>query len=191
LDKSIIGVLLIAILAIVSATSLAYYVAVQSDQTQNNPSPTPRSSPEPTPTQSPIATPTPKPTGKGIAKLIVSIEELSFASDGGMRLLIKGNITNLGAQTAYNVRLRVQTWFSNGSEGIDTTVTLNNQLIWIMPFEAVNIASGDTYRLTSRWFPENLVLSVPGEFWLNESGTVYPYDLVSSYVITPLWDDTP
>lgn len=129
MDKSIIGVLLIAILAMVSATSLAYYLAVQSNQTQNNPSLTPTPSPEPTPTKLPIATPTPKPKGKGIAKLIVSIEELSFASDGGMRLLIKGNIANLGAQTAYNVRLRVQTWFSNESEGIDTTVTLNNQLI--------------------------------------------------------------
>jgi len=189
LDRAIIGILLIAIITIVFATSIAYYIAVQTDQTQNNTFPTPTPSPEPT--QSPATTPTPKPTGKGLANLIVNVEKLSFRSDGGMRLLIKGNITNLGAQTAYNVRLRIQTWFPNGSEGMDTTVTLNNQLIWILPFEAVNITGGDTYTLTSRWFPENLVVSVPGEFWLDESGAVYPYDLISSYLITPLWDDTP
>lgn len=189
MDKAIIGVLLIAIIAIVSATSLAYYIAIQSDQTQDNPSPTPTPSPEPT--QSPVATPTPEPTGKGPANLIVNADELSFRTDGGLRLLIEGNITNLGAQTAYNVRLRIQTWFSNGSKGMDTTVTLNNQLIWILPFEAVNITGGVTYGLTSRWFPEGLIVSVPGEFWLDESGAVYPYDLISSYIITPLWDDTP
>ena len=124
------------------------------------------------------------------ANLKINVEELSFRTDSGLVLLIKGNITNIGDQTAYNVKLHIQTWFSNGSEGVDTTVTLNKQLVWILPFEAVNITSGDTYTLTSRWFPENLVVSVPGEFWLDSEGYVYPYDLVSSYVITPIWDNT-
>jgi len=56
----IAGILLIALLAVVSVTSLAYFVAVQPDQTQNNPSPTPTPTPEPTAT--PEATPTPTPT---------------------------------------------------------------------------------------------------------------------------------
>ena len=74
---------------------------------------------------------------------------------------------------------------------MDTTVTLSNQLIWILPFDTVNMTGGDTFTLTSGWFPEGLVVSVPGEFWLDEWGYVYPYDLISSYVITPLWDDKP
>jgi hypothetical protein len=58
LDK-IFGILLIAIIAIVSATSLTYYVAVQQNQTQNNPSPTPTLAPEPTPTTTPSPSETP------------------------------------------------------------------------------------------------------------------------------------
>ncbi len=53
MDKAIIGVLLIAIIAIVSATRLAYYVVVKSYQTQNTPSPTPTPIPEQTPTPNP------------------------------------------------------------------------------------------------------------------------------------------
>ena len=191
LDKKIIGTLLIALIAIVSTVSLSYFLLSQPNQTPNNPSPTPTPSPEPTPTQSPATTPTPRPTGEGLANLIINVKELSFATDGGLRLLIAGNITNTGAQTAYNVRLHIQTWFSDGSKGMDTIVTLNKQLVWILPFDAVNITSGETFTLTSRWFPERLVVAVPGEFWLDDEGYVYPYDLISSYVITPLWEDTP
>jgi hypothetical protein len=53
MDKAIIGILLIAILAIVSITSLSYYIASQSTQTSNDPSRTP------TPTSSPTITPDP------------------------------------------------------------------------------------------------------------------------------------
>jgi hypothetical protein len=61
LDKAIIGVLLIAIIAIVSVTSLAYFVAVQPDQTLNTPSPTPTPTPTPKPTTIPTPTPSEKP----------------------------------------------------------------------------------------------------------------------------------
>ena len=53
MDKAIIGVLLIAIIAIVSATSLAYYVAIQTNETHNTPLPTP------TPASTPLSTPAP------------------------------------------------------------------------------------------------------------------------------------
>jgi hypothetical protein len=189
LDKKIIGILLIAILAIVTAVGLAYWVFSQSNQTNNTVPNSP--SPEPTPTQSPAATPTPIPTGEGPANLVINVKELSFATDSGLKLLIAGDITNTGAQTAYNVKLHIQTWFSNGSKGMDAIETLNREVVWFEPFRAVNITSGDTFTLTSRWFPKNLVVSVPREFWLDNEGYVYPYDLISSYVITPLWEDTP
>jgi hypothetical protein len=57
LDK-IVGVLLIAILALVSVTSLSYYILSQSNQNQSNPSPTPTSTSSPTPPPSPSETPT-------------------------------------------------------------------------------------------------------------------------------------
>jgi hypothetical protein len=56
LDKKIIALSLIAVIAAVSTTSIGYYVASQPNQTQNNPSPTP------TPTSTPTLTPTPTPT---------------------------------------------------------------------------------------------------------------------------------
>lgn len=59
MDK-IVGVLLIATLAIVSVASLSYYVLSQPNQTQNNPSPTPTPTPLPSeiPTE-PISIPKP------------------------------------------------------------------------------------------------------------------------------------
>ncbi len=51
MDKKIIGILLIAILAIVSTGSLSYYAASQPNQTQNKPSPT--STPTPSPSEEP------------------------------------------------------------------------------------------------------------------------------------------
>jgi len=55
MDKAVIGLLLIAILAVVSATSLAYYLATQTNQTQNStsPTPTPASTPAPSPSEEP------------------------------------------------------------------------------------------------------------------------------------------
>jgi hypothetical protein len=57
LDK-IAGILLIALLAIITAVSLSYYILNQPNQTQNNLSPTPTPTPSPTPTKSPSETPT-------------------------------------------------------------------------------------------------------------------------------------
>jgi hypothetical protein len=57
-DKAVIGILLITILAIVSITSLSYYIVSQPNQTQDTQTP----SPTPTSTPLPEQTPTPKPT---------------------------------------------------------------------------------------------------------------------------------
>ena len=147
MDKAILSILLIVIIAIVSATSLAYYVAIQSNQTQNNPLSTPTPSPEPTPTQSPLATPTPVPNTGINANLICNVNRLDFITDGGLILLIYADIVNTGAKTAYNVSLHIETSFSDGAKGIDEIVRLNDEIIWIMPFRQVDIAGGETYSL--------------------------------------------
>ena len=57
MDK-IAGILLIALLAIVFAVSISYYVLSQPNQNSNNPSPTPSPTPATTPTPSPSGEPT-------------------------------------------------------------------------------------------------------------------------------------
>jgi hypothetical protein len=57
MDK-IAGILLIALLAIVFAVSISYYVLSQPNQNSNNPSPTPSPTPATTPTPSPTGEPT-------------------------------------------------------------------------------------------------------------------------------------
>ena len=53
MDRKIVGILLIALLAIVTAASLSYYILNQPNQTQNTPSATPT----PSPSAAPIAEP--------------------------------------------------------------------------------------------------------------------------------------
>ena len=122
--------------------------------------------------------------------MICNVNRLDFITDGGLILLIYADIVNTGAKTAYNVSLHIETSFSDGAKGIDEIVRLNDEIIWIMPFRQVDIAGGETYSLKSRYYSA-LVYSVPYQFWLDDMGTVFPYDLISSYVITPLWDNTP
>lgn len=57
MDKTVIGILLVTIFAIVSITSLSYYIASQPNQTSNTPTPTPTPTASPTPTQSPSGIP--------------------------------------------------------------------------------------------------------------------------------------
>jgi hypothetical protein len=192
-DKKIIGGLLIGLLALITVASLVYWVSIQSNQTDNtipnspSPEPTPMSTP---PTSTPYPTTTPVPNGGLPANLVCNVNRLDFIADGGLRLLIYADIVNTGTQTAYNVSLHIETWFSDGAKGIDDFVRLNDEVFWILPFKQVDIAGGETYSLKSRYFSA-LEYSVPYEFWLDEHGTVFPYDLISSYVITPLWDNAP
>jgi hypothetical protein len=66
LDKAIIGILLIAIIAIVGTASASYYISKQPSQTQNysTPTPTPAATPTPTPLPTPVVTPSPSPSGE-------------------------------------------------------------------------------------------------------------------------------
>ena len=77
MDK-IAGILLIALLAIVTAVSLSYYILNQPNQTQNNPSPTP--TPTQTPTPSPSETPSePASTSKpSVPEFTVEIGDHSY-----------------------------------------------------------------------------------------------------------------
>ena len=77
MDK-ITGILLIALLAIVTAVSLSYYILNQPNQTQNNPSPTP--TPTQTPTPSPSETPSePASTSKpSVPEFTVEIGDHSY-----------------------------------------------------------------------------------------------------------------
>jgi hypothetical protein len=123
------------------------------------------------------------------ANLTCDIHGLSFVTDGGLRLLVSGDVINTGAQTAYGVELHIETWFPDGRKGLDEIVKLNQEIYFILPAKPVNIVGGESYTLTSRWF-SGLVVSVSGIFWLDEWGKDYPYDLISSYKITPIWSDT-
>ncbi len=61
LDKKIIGILLIAVIALVLTASLSYYSLSQLNQTQNISSSTPTPTPELTPNPTPTAAPSPSP----------------------------------------------------------------------------------------------------------------------------------
>lgn len=177
-------------LLIVLVVSLIGFVYLQEETINQNPDqPTPTPSPmdTPGPTKTPTPTTTPNPNLQGPANLTINVKNLRFGTDGGLLLIVIGDITNNGAKTAYNVSIHVQTWFPDGRKGIDSIERLNRELFWVNPFRQVNIAGGETYTLTSRFFSGELV-SVPGEFWLDGLGEVYPYDLIYSYLITPIWD---
>ncbi len=191
MDKKIAGAFLVTLLALIFALGLNYYLSHG-----QNPSPSPSPSPKPTPTPSPLPTPTPTaqftPIPGTPANLSCNITRLEFITDGGLRLLIYGKIFNTGAQTAYNVGLHIETWFSNGTKGIDNVVMLNarDPTLWFEPFLRLDIPGGGTFTLRSRYY-EALEYNVPGQFWLDEWGEVFPNDLISAYKITPIWDNQP
>ena len=177
MDK-IVVMLLIALLTIVSATSLAYYVAVQSDQTQNNPSPTPTLSPEPT------QLPTPTPPVDPSSDLVVDcILQLSWIDTGKPGLLVLGSITNLGTETVYGVTIHVRTWFSNGSEAItiDHQLSINDGHSAV-PFYPVNIEPNETY--SSGTLVGMLPFPIPDEMWKDWEVGYVDNDCISTYQIT-------
>jgi hypothetical protein len=181
-----VGVIALIVLTAVVLTEFAYL----QDESDSSPTPTPTPVPTPTPTTSPAPTATPVPNGGTAANLVCYVDRLDFTTDCGLEFLIYVDIVNTGTQTAYNVSLHIGTWFSNGTKGIDDVVRLNNQVIWILQFVEVDIAGGETCSLKNRYFSA-LVYSVPGEFWLDEWGEVYPHDLIATYSITPIWSDAP
>ena len=186
-----VGAFLITLTALVFTVSLNYYISNQSNQ-NSVPTllPTPTPTLTPTPNITPTPTPKPTPIEGSPANLVINAKGLDFTTDGGLVLLVYADIENTGDNTAYNVSLHIQTWFSDGSKGIDEIVRINSEIYRFWIFSELNILGGETYSLRSRWHGA-LAYRVPGIFWLDGKGEVYPYDLISSYVVTPLWDDTP
>jgi len=132
-----------------------------------------------------LSPPTPLPVDETPANLVCTIRDLDFDIDGGLRLIISGYIENTGTQTAYNVSLHVQTWFPNGTLGLDVIEKLDDNWFLFSPSQPVNITGGESYGLNSRYYTGE-VISVPySRFGLDIND---PYDLISTYKITPLWD---
>jgi len=191
LDK-IAGILLISLLAIVSITSLSYYIVSQPNQTQNPPSPTP------TPTSIPTLTPAPTPTSSPLAlkpaNLVTNCNlEAGFYEariiDGKEvpSIRVNGTITNIGEETAYNITLHVKAWFSNGTQSFATDLPLIWAVLMPPPFLRPSIKGDDTLVITQNDLSG--ILSVPddvkGTDWTN--ATAYS-DCISSYQITATWD---
>lgn len=179
MDKAIIGVLLIAILAIVSATSLAYYIAIQSSQTQNNHSPTPTPSSEPT--QSPVATPTP-PNEASVDLMVNCTLDLRWTDSGTPRLFVLGSITNVGTKTAYSVAIHVKTWFSNGTQAIIVDHQLSVYDGHILPNYPVDIKPNETY--SSGTLVGMLGFPIPDEIWADWEVGYVEEDCISTYIVT-------
>ena len=182
MDK-IAGILLIAILAIVTAVSLSYYAASQLNQTQNNPSPTPT----PTPTLNPEQTPTPTPPEETAADLVVNCTLKIDWEDGVPGLKVLGSITNVGTATAYNVTIHVRTWFSNGTEAIIIDHKLN-RFHGLLPPEPtpVNIDSGETYSAGTIVGLTNF--DIPYGIWANWAHGYVDNDCISTYKVTASCD---
>lgn len=145
LDKKIIGILLIALLAIVFTASLSYFLSSQPNQTADIPSPMPTPIPTPTPT-TPEQTPTPTNPAGTSANLVVNCTlKIVWGDMGTPRLKVLGSITNVGTETAYNVTIHVRTWFSDGKEAITIDHKLNLYETGILPPYPVNIKPNETY----------------------------------------------
>ena len=167
MDK-IAGVLLIAVLAVVSVASLTYYVLNQLNQTQNNPSPTP--------TPTPAITPTPSPTEP------VSIPKLSipeFTVELGDHSYVVPSYTSPDPYTGDPI-----THPSYTVENITIDITIKNQPFtppdsltnlyynirvkgnfeqsWTELYEISNNTPQNTLRIQST--SKNTVISVPQDY---------------------------
>lgn len=135
MDKKIIGILLIAILAMVSTASLSYYAANQLNQTGNNSSPTLTSTPTLTPTPSPNETPT-----EPASKPTLSVPEFTIKiADNSYDVPTTYSIDKFTGETI--------TYYGYHVENRTIEVTIKNQ-----PFTSTNI-DGNTTQLfyAIRW----------------------------------------
>jgi hypothetical protein len=187
LDK-IAGILLIALLALVTAVSLSYYILNQPNQTSNNTSPTP------TPTQTPSEAPnTSTITTYGGTTVVCDWD----TGDGGFIFINNGsssfvsinylNITNIGNDTAYVSGLRIQAHYQNGTQALDVTIELDASGIYSpfptpkpLPFTLApnQTLFGDPF--TDRATDQHI----------NQVGTT-ENDVWATYTITPVWSSTP
>lgn len=186
LDRRIIGVLLITIIAIVFTVSLSYFLLSQLNQTnntiQNSLSPTPTSTSEPQSTLTSSVTTT---TYGGTT--LVCNGSLRLGDDGGTVFIINYvDITNIGTATAYRVNLRIDAYYPDGTKVTVATKTLDASGIY-SPFPEytpvpVTIKPGQTVS-----FPNSSrdgAYQVRGQIPNDES-------ILGNYTITPVWRSTP
>lgn len=171
MDK-IAGMLLIALLAIVTAVSLSYYILNQPNQTQNNPSSTPTPTPATTPTPSPSEEPT-QPTS--IPK--PSVPE--FTVETGDHSYVVPSYTSIDPYTGDPI-----THPSYTVENITIDITIKNQPFtppdnltnlyygvrvkghfeqsWTELYYITNRTNGNYLRIQSA--SENTVISIPQDY---------------------------
>jgi hypothetical protein len=108
-----------------------------------------------------------------------------LGNDGGPILIINSlTITNIGTATAYNVSLRIQTYYPNGTLAADVMKKLDASGIY-SPFPTpayvpVNISPGQTVNPINARPLSYEVYGIP------------PYDnILANYTITPVWSSTP
>jgi len=127
LDKKVIGILLIAILAIVLTVSISYFIFSQPNQTPNTPSPTP--TPTPTPAPSPTSEPTPT------AEPEVAYDYVVY--EWYLKAEYINNVTWLNSSTSYDSG---KTWSEN-------------YIAYVNNFEAIpqQIADSESMGVISKW----------------------------------------
>jgi len=181
LDK-IAGMLLIALLAIVSTVSLSYYILSQPNQASNTLSSAPTPNPE---TQS-TSTGSVTTTTYGGTTLVCN-GRLGLRDDGGPMFIINFvNITNMGTVTAYRVNLRIQAYYPDGTKAAEVTKILDASGIY-SPFPeyvplSINIEPGQTVNFPNSG--RDGAYEVRGDIPLDDS-------ILGNYTITPVWSNAP
>jgi hypothetical protein len=186
LDKKIIGTLLIAVLGIVSAVSLSYFLLNQPSQTDNtlsnSPSPTSATTSEPQSTLNFSVTTT---TYGGTT--LVCNGSLRLGEDGGTFFLMNYiDITNIGTAAAYRVNLQIDAYYPDGTLAAFATKTLDASGIY-SPFPGytpvpVTIEPGQTVRFPNSG--RDGAYEIYGQIPDDES-------ILGNYTITPVWSSTP
>jgi hypothetical protein len=187
-----VGVIALLVLTGVVVVGFSYFNEENNElKPEYSPSPTTTPTPSPTPTS---PTPTAAPLALKPANLVLDcILEAGFYEsrtiDGKNvpSIRVKGTITNIGEETAYNITLHVKAWFSNGIQSFTADLPLIWEVLVPPPYLRPSIEGNDTLVL-----PQNslsCVLSVPdnvkGTDWTNAAAYS---DCISSYEITATWE---
>lgn len=186
LDKIIVGILLITLIAIVFTVSISYFLLSQPNQTdntiQNSPSPTPTSTSEPQSTLTSSVTTT---TYGGTT--LVCNGSLRLGDEGGTVFIINYvDITNIGTATAYRVNLRIAAYYPDGTTAASAMKTLDASGIY-SPFPEytpvpVTIKPGQTVSFPNSG--RDGAYEIRGDIPNDES-------ILGNYTITPVWRSTP
>ena len=157
---------------------------------QNNtiifPEPTPTPEPKATSTPSPKPAPTTTPTPTPAHVVTDCTLKIQWTDTGKPQLKILGSITNTGTETAYNVVIHVQTWFSNGTEAIIIDHKLNLYDGHVTAPASVNLVGNETYN--SGLFAGMISFSIPSSIYSKWAQGYVDNDCISVYKVTASWD---